>query len=616
MSNPTPSAFSQLRATHRSARRQSRLNRILSKYAFQGPLQQAVRWHLFYDGRRIISVLAQAEVGTTSWSAGPPIEPAELANAEQLQIRVKELIQGLRPAVRNHKSLALILHLADNIDVAIVNEQFENPELFTSAIAQIRETPSDVVTDLAASEKDPAVQWRYYPLLSGQRAVALRHDLEFFTAFQNLTHHNIKIGLANLDIKIAVHSAAIETIAIYLQLYKEAIEEKPHCFVFYYDQFTMVLAANGGVLDLKVLPHQNQDVPPAFGDDMFSLLESHGLVASCVLLLIQCGTQEPTRLFHELDAYARRKHKSADNIDIQIPDKDALWSFFEKLAPGQIKPEVVMRPEFLSEYLVPPTKEMPASIGIESDAVRFALLSADPFWPDDSAARNKQLPKSMALAISALNVMKIAGALSLLLLSGFLVLAIINAARANTLHLTPDMLALKSVELKQLQDTRQYVSIWDKILTPRSQAWSTLDFFLGLLPEGPDLISDRLKYTIRQADPKPGVADGPGGFSRQWSVEGSCTDAGRSHLESLREASTIARLFNTTAIRLHDPSFEMLETRTVKVVLREETNPQFGGANSTALPYQFRLIVTQSLPGNDPVAFVALPKPKTGKPPG
>src|SRR4029077_6613620 len=123
---------------------------------------------------------------------------------------------------------------------------------------------------------------------SGQRAVVLRHRIEFLGALEKLT---------DLDIKIAVHSAPIEMAALYLKMHAEAIEGKPHCFVFFYDRFTVVLPANQGVLDLKVLPHRQQDVPPAFGDDLFSVLEKFGLVASCTLLLVQYGTRESTQLF-------------------------------------------------------------------------------------------------------------------------------------------------------------------------------------------------------------------------------------------------------------------------------------------------------------------------------
>ena len=593
--------FSDLRAAHRSARRQASLRRVLSKHAFGGPLDQAVRWHLFYDGERVISVVVQGTGTTLAWSQGPAMEAADLGKADRLQALTKELSHALKLSMSDQTSIGVVLHLADEIDVGIVQEAFENPELFEQARALVRETPSEVVTDLS-TDQDPAIQWRYYPLLSGQRAVVLRHRVEFFTALQSFS---------DLDIKVAVHSAPIEMLALYLKLYAEAIEEKPHCFVFFYDRFTVVVPANQGVLDIKVLPHRQQDVPPAFGDDLFSLLERFGLVDSCVMLLVQCGTRDPTRLFSELDAFARRNHKNADGIEIQIPDKETIWGVVEESKSGQVKSEIIQRPEFLTEYNEKAGKEFPLSLGIKSDAHRFAILSRETFWPDDQKSRDKRLPRTMALTMTALLAARILGILCLLGLGGWLALSVFGESRGDPLRLLPEMVNSKKAELAQLRETQQYLSLWDKILIPRSQASSAMDFFLALVPEGHEVVCDRLKYGIRQTDAKAGNA---GGFSREWSIDGSCTDQGRDHLERLREGSTISGIFASTAARLTDPSFLTSDTRILKVVLREETNPQFGtDSKKGVLPYQFRLVITQTFAGSDPMAMPVLPKPKANK---
>jgi hypothetical protein len=568
-------------------------------------LDQAVRWHLFYDGQKVISVVAQGKGAALSWSPGPPLEAAELGKPDRLQAQIKELSHGLKLSTRSQNSLGVVLHLADEIDVGIVQKEFENPELFEQARVQVRETPSEVVTDLKTAQ-DPSIQWRYYPLLSGQQAIVLRHRLEFLGALQTLS---------DLDIKVAVHSAPIEMLAVYLRLYAAAIEEKPHCIVLFYDRFTVVVPANQGVLDLKVLPHHQQDVPPAFGDDMFSLLEKFGLVESCVLLLIPCGTQEPTRLFRELDSYAGRNRKSADGIDIQIPDKESVWGQFDKLAPGQVKSEIIQRPEFLTDYHEGPGKQFPLSLGTKGDEERFWILSLETFWPDDQKSRDEQLPRSFAMAIVALRASRFVGLLCLLGLGGWLALSVYNASQGNVVPVLPEMISNQQAELSQLSATRLYLSQWDKILSPRSQAWSAMDFFLALLPEGKDVVCDRLRYAIKPAT----AGKGPGGFVREWIIEGSCTDQGRAHLERLREAAVIGQIFAATAVRLSEPSFALSDDRAIKAVLREESNPQFTAANATdVLPYQFRLVVTQIIEGSDPLAFPQLPKPlpKNSKPAG
>jgi hypothetical protein len=598
------STFSDLRTAHRSARRQASLGRILSKHAFGGPLDQAVRWHLFYDGRRVISVVAQGTGAAIIWSRGPALEPADLGKSDRLRTLVGELSEGLKLSRSNHTSLGVVLHLADDIDVGIVQQGYQNPELFAQARTLVREIPSDVVTDLS-TDQDPAIQWRYYPLLSGQRAVVLRHQIEFFSALQTLT---------DLEIKVAVHSAPIEMLALYLKLYAEAIEEKPHCFVLFYDRFTVVIPANQGVLDIKVLPHRQQEVPPTFGDDLFSLLERFGLVDSCVLLLVQCGTQEPTRLFRELDAYARRNQKNADGIEIQIPDKETVWATLDEFAPGKAKSEIIQRPEFLTEYIERTEKEFPLALGIKSDAQRFGILSRETYWPDDQKTRDQQLPQSLALGMTVLRAGGILCLLCLFGMAAWLGYSIFEASHGDPLHLVPEMVTSKQTELRQLQETRQYLTLWDNVLTPRSQAWSVMDLFLALIPEGHDVVCDRLKYALRQIELKAGAAKdkNTGGFLREWTAEGSCTDQGRDHLERLREGSTVSKIFASAALRLSDSSFGVSENRIIKVVLREETNPQFAGTGKTGvLPYQFRLVVTQTFAGSDPLAIPMMPRPKS-----
>jgi hypothetical protein len=599
MSQQANLKFSDLRAAHRQARRQARLKRVLSPYAFAAALDQPVRWHLFYDGIRVVSVACAGIGKTRSWSAGPIVSVAELAQPEVLQARAKELLQQQKGA-----GLGVVLHLADQLDQGIVQEEFENPELFEHASALVRENPSRVVTD-HSDDPDPAVQWRYYPLLSGQRAVVLRHELEFLTAFE---------ALADSGIKVALHSAPVEILALYLKLYEQPSEEKPHCFVFFYDRFTVLVPVHHGVLDFKVLPHRQQNVPATFGDDLFSLLERLGFADSCVLLLVPCGTQEPTLLFNELDIYARRNQKNADGIDIQIPDHDTIWGVLNEFAHGQLNQSTVQRPEFLSDYREWSTKEFPLSLGIQGDLQRFWILGRETFWPDNQESRDRQLSRGLAMLMIGLRIGRLCAVLGLVGIVAWFGVVVTTAFRSEALRTLPDIIGGKRAEFQRLTDTKQYLTKWNKILPPRSQAWSTMDFLLGLLPEAKDIVWEKLEYSIKQADSRPvggSAAAQPGGFLRQWIIDGSCGDQGRGELQRLQETATLKKLFASTADRLGDPSFAVSGNRTVKADLREEANFQAGTATQGAvLPYKFRLVVTETFPANDPLALPTLPKPK------
>jgi len=141
-----------------------------------------------------------------------------------------------------------------------------------------------------------------------------------------------------------------------------------------------------------------------------------------------------------------------------------------------------------------------------------------------------------------------------------------------------------------------------------------MDFLLGLLPEAKDILWEKLEYSIKQADSRAAggsAAAQPGGFYRQWIIDGVCSDQGRRELERLQETANVKKLFASTAERLDDPSFAVSGSRTVKADLREEANSQAGTPSQGAvLPYKFRLVVTENFPGNDPLALPTLPKPK------
>src|SRR5260370_38798286 len=118
MSKQTNLKVSDLRAAHRQARRQASLKRVVSPYAFAGTLDQPVRWHLFYDGNRVVSVVCAGIGKTRSWSAGPVVSVADLGQPEVLQAQAKELLQQ-----RNHAGLGGVLHLADQLDQGIAQEE-------------------------------------------------------------------------------------------------------------------------------------------------------------------------------------------------------------------------------------------------------------------------------------------------------------------------------------------------------------------------------------------------------------------------------------------------------------------------------------------------------------
>jgi len=596
-------AFSELVSNHRTARKYSRIRRVLSRESFERAESQPIRWHLYFDGADVNSIVCRAGEGVLEWVKGPEIGLSELSQNEILREKCREIVGG---KTANLSKLGVVLHLADEVEPGIVFEDYEKPETYTNAQVTVRDFPGKVVAGLEQSGNRTA-QWRTYPLVAPERTIAFKHDLCMLDALEQLTQ-------PELDIKVSIHSAPIEMLALLLLVYGAALGEKPHCFALQYDRFTVLAPVSSGVLDIKILPHRNRDLPESFGDDFFSLLEPLGLLSSCTLVLCPCGSKDPNALFEVLDSYAHLHQKQVDGLEVQILNAESIWETTSNLAGEPLDSALIQRFEFLTgEYArwFGPEKQLSFSVGIEPEIQRFGLLSRLSFFPEDQATRERRLPRSLAVLMLSLKAGRYLGIVSLLALAGILTLHVATAYRGEAMQLVGDVVSRDNGSYDELNASLQYARKWNRNLAPRSNAWSVMDLVLTLLPESPEITCDTIRYSVRSLDTRaaPGSANKPGGFAREWTISGSCSEQGREQLAGLQENATLTAIFNNVAQRLNQPIFSVENKRTVKAISRVELYNQRVGTVTSQLPYKFSLTVTQTIPAEDSLALPVIAKP-------
>jgi hypothetical protein len=600
MSNEVTTSLSSLAQAHRDAKRYSKLRRLLSREAFQPAAERPIRWHLYFDGTRIVSAVCRSDNDASRWFQGPEISRADFAREDFLEQKCTELAgkEGLG-------KLGLFLHLADEVERGIVSENYEKPDAHEAASATVRELPGSVITDVTA-DLSRMSQWRTYPLVTPERMVALKHELPGLEFLEHLTE-------PELDVKVAVHSAPMEMLALLLLVYGASLREKAFCFALYYDRFTLLAPVSSGVLDLKVLAHRSQEVPELFGDDFFSLLEPLGLLSSCPLVLIPCGSKDPSKLFAALDSYAQAHHKRVDDLEVQILDRDSIWHTASTLAGEALDPAIIGRPEFLSaehQKWFGSDTQISLSDGIEPEIQRFGILARESFFPDDRATREKRLPRSLAIVMLSLRIGRYLGILFLLGLAGILGYHVFSAYRSEAMQLVSDVVNRQNSSYEELTASLQYAKKWGKNLMPRSNTWSVMDFVLTLLPENPEIACDNIHYVVRSADLRVSgnAANKAGGFVREWTVTGFCSEQGRQQLAALQQNETLTRIFNNVAQRLNQPIFAVENQRSVKAASRTELNSGPGLPGAKPLAYKFLLVVTQTIPGDDSMALPIIAK--------
>jgi hypothetical protein len=597
MANRVIPTLSKLAEAHRAAKKYVRIGRVLSRGSFEAAEDQPLRWHLYFDGRELHSAVCRAKDGVREWLKGPEIFPADLLQKEILQAKCEEITGGKKADL---SKVGIILHLADQIEPGIVFESYEKPETHAGAQIVVREIPGKVIAGLGENAERTA-QWRTYPLVAPERTIALKHELSLLDAFEYLTE-------PELDIKVAIHSAPMEMLALLLLIYGAALGDKPHCFALYYDRFTLLAPVSNDVLDLKILPHRNGDIPESFGDDFFSLLEPLGLLSSCALVLAPCGSKDPGALFEVLDSYAHLHQKQVDGLEVQILNTDSIWQTSSNLAGEPLDPKAIQRFEFLtSEYpkWFGSQKQISFSVGIEPEIERFGLLSRISFFPEDRATREKRLPRSLAVLMLSLKAGRYLGVVCLLALAGILGLHVASAYRGEAMQLAGDVVNRDNGSYEELNASLQYARKWGRNLAPRSNAWSVMDFVLTLLPESPEITCDSIHYSVNPLDARTSgnSAGKPGGFAREWAISGFCSEQGRGQLAGLQEDATLTTIFNNVAQRLNQPVFAVENKRTVKAISRVELVNQQVSTGASQLPYKFSLTITQVIPAEDSLAL-------------
>jgi hypothetical protein len=602
MSSRVIPAMSELAKAYRAAKKYAKIGRVLSRGSFEAAEKQPARWHLYFDGREVSSTLCRVKAGALEWLKGPEISPAELLQKEVLLEKCREIAGG---KAADLTKLGVILHLADQVEPGIVFEDYEKPEIHADAQAAVRNFPGSVIAGLGEVVERTA-QWRTYPLVAPERTVALKHELSLLEALEHLTE-------PEFDVKVALRSAPIEMLSLLLLIYREALEDKPHCFALYYDRFTLLAPFSDGVLDLKILPHRNRDIPENFGDDFFSLLEPLGLLSSCALVLAPCGSNEPNKLFEVLDSYAHLHRKQVEGLEVQILNSESIWQTTSKLAGEPLDAATVQRPEFLTGEFpnwFGPEKQISFSVGIEPEIQRFGILSRISFFPEDQATRDKHLPRPLAILSLSLKAARYLGVVFLLVLAGVLGFHVLSAYRGEAMQLAGDVIGREKGSYDELNTSLQYAKKWGRNLAPRSNAWSVMDFVLALLPESPEITCNDIHYSVRPVDARvtAKTPSKPGGFAREWVITGSCSEKGREQLVRLQENAVLTAIFNEVAQRLNQPIFAIENKRTVKAIARAELNNQPVNLTVRQLPYKFSLTVTQEIPGDDNLALPVIAK--------
>lgn len=580
---------------------------------YRDPQDIAFQWHIWFDGGREVcsATLSRSD---NCWRQGPALPLASLTTGEGVNELLGELLSptyfGQKPG-----SLGVILHVGDEFSLAEVFQgakaEGEAAEDLNVLRYNLIDSPKDVLADRDVSVD--SISWRLLPFWgapSGQTrcaAVALPRQRETF--LRSL----VEGGEAwRVPIRVAVTSAPVEALASLALLLPTM--QGGGLIAFPYLKFTAVFAlTEGGELRAcRSLAHRGGNALPAsFGDILWNMavsaeLVTHDGAGQMLPRLVIASANRATleEAVREMELYSiKRQRIVCETLD--LADHAATAAL-----PGN-RPELLpYDPGAISQCRLVETG-LPASPTFRAlwdgwaSQNFYHTSKVDALYPSLSDLRLLGFSKWFVLLLT----------LAFLSTSVYGVYGLYSAMWHPSWELTPEQVKTSEGQLKKLHGEQKQIDITERLLLPRSQGWSSLEFLFQLFPEEAGVRLENFNYSV-EAVPvsnKAGVAAGDAiGLIREWSFRGLAKARTLDVLNNLNSQRGLNAFFEKVAQATGDSSYTPDPTRQVRLTLTQGRNGRYTAEPasedvardpSISYPFTFEATITQTLSEKDPLAL-------------
>lgn len=578
--------------------------------AFDLPCQ----WHLWFDGGREV-VSATFSRQDNSWRTGPVIHLANLTTADGTADLLGELISS-RFFSQTPKALGVILHVADEFALASLKQSTDSAGEAGDDMDILRFNLIDDPLESLA-DKDVSLEttsWRLLPLWGATpgsprgTAIALSRSREAFLR-EVLAHGEER----RLPIRVALSAAPVETLAV-LPLLNPKLEGGRLVLIPYL-KYTVVFAivAPGELRSVRSLSHRGAAIiPSGLGDILSSMAVSSELAGNGPLgarlnvLVMSSNPAVVQAVTRELEGSG--VGRQAVNIEPLDLSTHALLDTI----PGR-------RPEFLAHD---PSALETARAEDSPIAQTRTFQALWKNWIRQSSFFDTAKMDALYPSIKDLRLLRFANAFMLLLvlvllsLGGYGTYSFYKASSHPSWKLTPEQLKRTTEEQAKLQAEKKQMEIANRLLTPRSRGWTTLEFAMLMFPEDSGVRLDSFDYGVDatraglSAD-KSRPADSVG-MTRTWTVKGLAKPQALELLSTINSQRGLAALFDQMAKASGDASYAALPSRLLTVTLTQGRNARFVADGSADLasqdptsffPFRFEATITQTLTDADELAF-------------
>ena len=561
--------FLQARRLHRETTRSRNLD------WYREALDLECQLHLFLEGEDISAAhICYGKDDRKTWAR---VALPSLQAGEQ---EVMEYLAGIRSHFDGRmKSLAVILHVADEFAISELRGASERPEDLGVLSEKLVHEPKAVLEDHSDSVED--FSFRLFPYPGARPGQQFGSAITISRRCHTYLRQIRNVGqVLNFPIRTCALSAPLVTLAALRRL-DEELPDQAFAIFFPYSSFSVIAFFSEGreLVMLRSVRHHEGVTPSHVGRIVQTMAAALELPDPPIYTLpLACSGRDPVapQLPGAVVVDWRKNRWFDSAVPLEFQGPSSLRSRNE---------EVVVRGAQTFQGM------------IESGWATQDFLPESRDEVDLLPSRTEM--RILRFGSAALRL----GAAAILLFVGWTAVRGIKIINDESWHQTGEVSREGN---KILSSEIHRYEQWSSLLADRSKAWVSMELINQLFPDPESVILSEASHRVR-----PEVAqnkDPSAGVVKDWTISGFSNTDALNHLTVISTTEGMGKVFESIREQTGNESFRTdLGSRTLLVNLLTSENKRFkpliGRKPEERFAHNFRLTITQRITAEDPIAI-------------
>lgn len=530
-------------------------------------------------------------VSSNFYQAIGRLSSSELAQYDELEKLVHHTL--LHEAAPRAKSLGIIFYLADEMSIASLGPEHQNPSELKELRAMMLESPKEALEDKTVSLSSHA--WRLFPYAGASEGNEFATAVAVSRKYDGALKAFREIG-ESMNLPVRTTALCAPLCAIASMPWFSDVDSKGTVAVLNYKKFTLLGFFNSSydLMLLRYMPHANgAEVPVNIGPAVLATATAFELENPTIQLLPVSG--------QDVDSAIVSLQSSMMGSDIMLVDIHEIMKNHN--LPENTPLEMLTITRKIDPNIYP-------LVGNET----FSSYQDEQWHSQDFLAPSREelelnpAQKDMKLLklgrrLKALAAVALCG---VLLYSGFNVWK--KMSSPAWVHQPKNSVAITAGINQKIQ---QY-NHWESLLKDRSKAWVSMELITRIAPDNGSAILSGVNHRVKQ---KPEQKVRKYGFQKEWVIRGFANDAGLKHLSEISTREGMKKIFAEVALATGNSAYLTNSSeRDLTVKFTQKINQNFNSINpqnlGDNLKYSFNMVILQTFSSVDDLAIGAI-KPKS-----